>query len=170
MEEIVWQWYLFKQGAIGRQLHDALDDTREDVLTETTQPLWLFGTAIESSVGGKGEGQKERRFGEDTLALTLASGINDVDTMVGGDSPRSINSNPFNLAPFIFRIGVVQGDRSRWRASTTSKMRRLPELGKKGHQEREEKGLIPGAKKRALSTSMRFTTAEADEVQPRRAQ
>ncbi|TQD94278.1 hypothetical protein C1H46_020092 [Malus baccata] len=156
---------------MGRQLHDAFEDRREVALTKMTQPLWLFGTKIESSVGGEGEGQEGRRFGEDTLALTLAIRVNGADTMVGGDSPKSINSNPFNLGPFIFGMGVVQGDSSRGRASTTSKMRRLksryvclPELGKRGHRERDERGLILGAKKCALYTSLRFTVAEANVI------
>lgn len=97
----------------GIQIPDVLEDRREGFLLDSSKLIRLLGMAIESSQGGEGIDQEERRFGDDTLALTLLSGINGEDTMGRGDSPKSINSDPFNLAPFIFGMGGVQGESSR---------------------------------------------------------
>ncbi|KAB2595397.1 hypothetical protein D8674_030847 [Pyrus ussuriensis x Pyrus communis] len=72
--------------------------------------------------------------------------------MVGGNSPRSIGLDPFNLAPFIWH-----GNGSKTHCFVP------PELGKRGHCEKEEWGLILGAKKRVLATSMRFTSFQVQE-------
>lgn len=155
---------------------DVLEVRREGCLLESTQPIWLFGTTFELSKGGERVDQEERRVGEDTLALTLSSGINDEDIRVGGDSPKSVNSDPFNLAPFIFGTGGVHGESCRGKVYSTSKMRRaksrrvgLPELGKRGYCDTAQRGLILDAKKCALCVSQEFITAEAEGVQPRRA-
>ncbi|KAM1788329.1 hypothetical protein ACFX11_038641 [Malus domestica] len=127
----------FMPRALGRQLQDMLEDGREGLVTEMKQPLRLFGAAIELSLRGEGGNQEMQGIDDETIALTLASGVNGEVTMVGGDSPRSIDSDPFNLALFIFGMGTVPNDSSRGKVSNTykkrqSKTRRFvpPELGK----------------------------------------
>ncbi|KAM1944700.1 hypothetical protein ACFX15_012902 [Malus domestica] len=55
----------------GRQQLDLIEDMRENIVTGMRQPLRLFGSEIEASVGDKGGRQEVQGGGEGTLVLSL---------------------------------------------------------------------------------------------------
>ncbi|RXH95557.1 hypothetical protein DVH24_008057 [Malus domestica] len=80
---------------------------REMSVSELRQPIRLFGSKIEPN-----EVRSRRWGGEENIVLTLISGDGGELARERGDSPLSIDSNSFNLAPFIFGMGSKYGHQS----------------------------------------------------------
>ena len=148
------------EGQLLRQVH-ALS---EDVAAKCRQPLRLFGLEIEPCGDIGRASQEPWEDGNANVVLSLTSGNGGEFTRTRQDYPQSVDSDPFNLAPFIFGLRSEQEYQSQGKATRKHRFRHskskrliLPELGKRDQREKEERGLY-------------FTTAKADGDQPRRAQ
>ncbi|KAB2632374.1 hypothetical protein D8674_028621 [Pyrus ussuriensis x Pyrus communis] len=100
-----------------------MDDRREGIVTSMRQPLMLFGSEIESTIGDEGVGQEAHGGGVGTLVLSLASGDTEEQARARDESPQAMDSDPFNLDPFIFGMGSEHGYRSGGRVSRRNKTR-----------------------------------------------
>ncbi|TQE08589.1 hypothetical protein C1H46_005765 [Malus baccata] len=107
----------------GRQYPKLMDDKREGIVTGMRQPLMLFGSTIELTVGDEGVDQEAKGGGVGTLVLSLASGDTGDQARARGESPRAMDSDPFNLDLFIFGMGSEHGYQSEGKVSRRNKTR-----------------------------------------------
>lgn len=158
-----------------RQCTKRVDVVIEVIVPESRQLVRLFGFEIEPNGGVMRAIQEIWGRGEENVMLFMTSGDGEELAKEWGDSSLCIYSDLFNLAPFIFGIGLEHGFHSGGKVARRHKFRQskskcviLLELGKMGHREKEEIGLLPATKRRVEYGSMHFIAAVADRDQPHR--